>query len=150
MKHYRSWSHWIFSFKFFIFYTIPLEASSKQFNLRYNCLADTYERLQPNGTGQLEIVHSYSKWQTCVYCWENIARKEEYDHRMVYLAKADVSNANQITGLIEWWFDFSNQGLKIKEVTLNFGTMLYRDGKVEITILNEGLVFRFRYFYTFS
>lgn len=132
----------------FVFHATPLETTNKQFNLRYNCPADTYERLQPNDTtGHLEVVHSYSKWQTCVYIWENVARKEEYDHRMVYLAKSDVRNAKELTGLIEWSFDFSDQGLKIKEVTMTFGTKLYRDGRVEIAILHQGLTL-FVYFLT--
>lgn len=126
----------------FTFYATPCEAENKLFNLRYNCAADTYERLLPNvDTDQLDVTHSYSKWQTCVYSWENIARKEEHDHRMVYIAKSDVHNAHKIIGLIEWQFDFSTQGLKIKSADLTFGTMLYRDGKVDVDIFHDGTVF---------
>lgn len=57
---------------------------------------------------------------------------------MVYLAKADVSDAHEINGLIEWQFDFSNKGLTIKRADLYFRTMLYRDGKVDVDILHDG------------
>lgn len=80
-------------------------------------------------------MHDTSKdWQSCVYRWENIFRKEERDWKVVYLARTEDTNTAQIT----WNFDFSASNLKIKDVQLVFNTKTFENGIVELEISHKG------------
>lgn len=122
-------------YQFSIFNAFEAEAAQKQFNVRYSCVTNAYERYLIGANKQIGV-HDVSKdWQSCVYRWENIFRKEERDWKMVYLARIEDTNTAQII----WNFDFSASNLKIKDVQLTFNTMTYENGIVELQIFHKGM-----------
>lgn len=135
----------------------PSEIQYKQFNLRYSCSENVYERyLLLSGmtqytffeflfriklyifffvcrTGTPSISNQIKNWETCHYLSSNIFRKEERDWKMVYLARAeDAETAN-----IAWNFDFTKEKLSIKSVSIKFETKTYENGVIDLQILNE-------------
>lgn len=83
---------------------------------------------------QIEVNETMKDWQSCVYNVENIARKEERDWKMVYLARTEDTATAQIT----WNFDFSQSKLKVKDVKFVFDKTTYEDGKVDIEFSHKG------------
>lgn len=112
------------------------DASKKQFNVRYSCALNAYERYIKGANQQIEISETLKSWESCAYQWMNIFRKEERDWKMVYLARdEDADNAE-----IEWKFDFSDRELKIKNVKLKFDTKTYESGKIDLLISHNGKI----------
>lgn len=115
-----------------------MESSQKQFNVRYSSASNTYQRYIKMPNNQIEVNESSKDWQSCVYLFENICRKEERDWKMVYLARTE----DTATAQIGWNFDFSALKLKIKDVKLIFNTMTYEDGTVNIEFSSKGIKMR--------
>ncbi|XP_053684996.1 peptide-N(4)-(N-acetyl-beta-glucosaminyl)asparagine amidase [Sabethes cyaneus] len=118
---------------FYIFIPNDQEISLKQFNLRYSCAKDTYERFVKGPSGSISIVENSKGWQSRQYTSENIFRKEEHDWKMVYLARSEGTDE----ATIRWKFDFSIQGLTVKDIQMTFGTQTYEGATVQITYLKE-------------
>lgn len=117
-----------------MFNATEVEVAAKQFNVRYSCVTDTYERYTKKPGNQVEVHDSSSGWQSCACRWERIARKEERDWKMAYLARAEDTD----TAKIIWNFDFAASKLKIKDVKLVFDTKIYENGQVNIEISHKG------------
>ncbi|XP_055606267.1 peptide-N(4)-(N-acetyl-beta-glucosaminyl)asparagine amidase [Uranotaenia lowii] len=119
---------------FYIFIPNEAEIRTKQFNIRYSCTKDTYQRfIKEPSNSQLTIVESIKNWQSCQFTSENIFRKEEHDWKMVYLARTE----GTAEAFISWKFDFSIQGMKVKNVQLKLGTQIYEGAKIDIAYLKE-------------
>lgn len=117
---------------FYIFSATPSDIKEKQFNLRYSCSRDTYERYAVVD-GQPIIRSEVKNWESCHYLSSNIFRKEERDWKMVYLARAEDAD----TATIAWKFDFAEQQLVIHSVAIKFETKTYENGAIDLQILNE-------------
>lgn len=111
-----------------------VEMTVKQFNVRYSCVTDTYERYTRQSSSRVQVHDRSSGWQSCVCRWERIARKEERDWKMVYLARAEDTDTAQII----WNFDFSTANLKIKQIKLVFDTKIYENGQVHLEVSHKG------------
>lgn len=122
-------------FQFFVFNASEFEAKSKQFNVRYSCSKDVYERYSYINF-KTEIIQTFKTWQSCAYRWENIFRKEERDWKMTYLARDEDAE----TAEIEWKFDFSDYQLKIKNARLKLDTCTYENGLIEVQTLHKGAI----------
>lgn len=128
------------------------EIENKQFNVRYSCEANAYERFILVGMtirnsffdnfsygslfilgGSRTITNETKNWESCHFLSSNIFRKEERDWKMVYLARAEDTD----TASIAWKFDFSNENLIIDTVSIKFETKTYENGVVDLQILNE-------------
>lgn len=113
---------------FYIFNLLPTEFEKKQFNLRYSCSKDIYERFLRNDTGT-ELLESNEEWSSWLYIAENMFRKVELDWKINYLARTEGSNSSKI----QWKFDFS---LPIENVQLRFDTKTYETGKIDLIFLD--------------
>uniref|UniRef100_U5EUG5 Peptide-N(4)-(N-acetyl-beta-glucosaminyl)asparagine amidase n=1 Tax=Corethrella appendiculata TaxID=1370023 RepID=U5EUG5_9DIPT len=117
---------------FYIFSALPNEKTNKEFNLRYSCSQNLYQRfLKENGTEN--IITQEKNWETCHYLSENIFRKLEHDWKMVYLARREGTDNASIT----WKFDFSKDNLTIKSIKFKCETKSYENSKIEIIFKNE-------------
>lgn len=101
--------------------------------MRYSSAKNEYE-CYIQQTHNLKVIQVKKTWQSGVYRYENIFRKEENDWKMVYLARAEDTQHAEI----EWKFDFSENNLKIKDISLNFDVKVYETGMIEITFLHKG------------
>lgn len=108
--------------------------NAKQFNVRYCCATNQYERFTRQSNQHIEIENVTQKWQSCAYRWQNIFRKEEKDWKMVYLARAEDTEQAEI----EWKFDFSDRKLTIKDIKLKFDWKTYENGQIEVMFLHKG------------
>uniref|UniRef100_A0A2M4AG74 Peptide-N(4)-(N-acetyl-beta-glucosaminyl)asparagine amidase n=1 Tax=Anopheles triannulatus TaxID=58253 RepID=A0A2M4AG74_9DIPT len=65
------------------------EVQAKQFNIRYCCATDRYERFLKGSSNRVNerITETSNGWQSRQYMSRNIFRKEEHDWQMVYLAR---------------------------------------------------------------
>lgn len=142
-------------FQFYIFNATADEIKEKQFNLRYSCAKDIYERyllvvgklvLRTTDelvrrkfisvrqlTGQPVNCTEVKKWESCHFISSNIFRKEERDWKMVYLARAEDTE----TATIAWKFNFTDEQLIMDSVAIKFETKTYENGAVDLQILNE-------------
>lgn len=118
-----------------MFNATEIEVNAKQFNVRYSSAKNEYERYVRRSNG-VETIDTAKTWQSCVYRWENIFRKEERDWKMVYLARAEDSNRAEI----EWKFDFSDRNLKINDITFKFDMKTYENGQIDVSFLHKGKV----------
>lgn len=105
-----------------IFNLLPREIEAKQFNLRYSCARNNYERFIASSI--LEEAKDWKKWE---FKSKNIFRKVEHDHKMVYLSRTEDSEE----GSIEWKFDFGSH--TIKSITVIFETKTYETGQAKLT-----------------
>lgn len=123
------------SFQFYVFNLTDEEARNKQFNLRYSAAKDVYETFLSRPAGQVTILSSSKSWNSRIYSSKNIIRKEEFDWKMVYLAR----NEDTSEAVIEWKFDFAPKKMTIKDVQLKFETKLYENAKIQLQfVTNKG------------
>ncbi|XP_052872471.1 peptide-N(4)-(N-acetyl-beta-glucosaminyl)asparagine amidase [Anopheles cruzii] len=106
------------------------EVQARQFNIRYCCATDRYERFLKGSSNRVNerITETSNGWESRQYMSKNIFRKEEHDWKMVYLARTEGTEEASI----EWYFDFSVQGLRVKQVELRFGQETYENAKVDL------------------
>ncbi|KAJ6644016.1 Peptide-N(4)-(N-acetyl-beta-glucosaminyl)asparagine amidase [Pseudolycoriella hygida] len=105
---------------------------TKQFNLRYSCAENIYEKYIIVGD-QKKVYSQSKKWESYYYLSNHIFRKEERDWKMVYLARIEDTEAASIS----WNFDFSKDNLIINSISLRFETKSYEDGSVVVETWNE-------------
>lgn len=84
-------------------------------------------------TDSPNISNQIKNWESCHYLSSNIFRKEERDWKMVYLARAEDAE----TATIVWKFDFTQENLTIKSVSIKFETKTYENGVIDLQILND-------------
>jgi peptide-N4-(N-acetyl-beta-glucosaminyl)asparagine amidase len=108
----------------FIFKLLPSEINAKEFNVRYTCAKNQYERFI--GTN---VIESATDWKTWEYKSENIFRKVE--HKMAYLSR----NEDTDVGTIEWKFDFDN--LSIKSIKLKIDSATFQTGKLLVSYKDQ-------------
>jgi peptide-N4-(N-acetyl-beta-glucosaminyl)asparagine amidase len=101
------------------------EASARQFNLRYSCAKNRYERFIA-----ATIIESADDWKTWEYQSESIFRKVENDHKMAYLSRTEDAE----NGSIEWKFDF---GASVKSIDLKFDTKTFESGHIRVNFLDS-------------
>uniref|UniRef100_A0A182Q7B3 Peptide-N(4)-(N-acetyl-beta-glucosaminyl)asparagine amidase n=1 Tax=Anopheles farauti TaxID=69004 RepID=A0A182Q7B3_9DIPT len=114
----------------YMFIPTEEEVQAKQFNIRYCCATDCYERFLKGASNRVNerITETSSGWESRQYVSRNIFRKEEHDWKIVYLARTEGTDE----ATIEWNFDFSVQGLRVKQIELCFGQETYEGAKVEL------------------
>lgn len=117
---------------FYIFIPNEQEIQSKQFNVRYSCAKDNYERFLIGPMGPV-MTETTKDWKSCHYTSENIFRKEEHDWKMLYLARTE----GTAVGTISWKFDFSIQSMKIKNIKVKFGKQTYEGANVDVQYLKD-------------
>ncbi|XP_059609214.1 peptide-N(4)-(N-acetyl-beta-glucosaminyl)asparagine amidase [Phlebotomus argentipes] len=118
---------------FFTFGATEEDKRLKQFNLRYSCSRDVYEKYHKGPGQETRVTESMKAWSTCQYSSRNVFRKVEHDWKMTYLARTeDTSEAS-----IEWRFDFTAQDLRISSVFINFESKVYENGRISLLFMNE-------------
>lgn len=105
-----------------VFKLSPAEINDKQFNLRYSCSKNRYERLD----GKNAVIDTANDWKVWEYKSEKMFRKVEHDHKMAYLARIEDADC----GTIEWKFDFGD--LKIKSIKTKLDSATFHSGKLTI------------------
>lgn len=111
---------------FYVFKLNDQEKLSKNFNIRYSCAKNSYERLVSTS-----VIDSSKDWKDWNFQSENIFRKIEHDHKIVYLSRTEGSS----NGMIHFKFDFT--GFTIKSIALRLETKIFESGKVHIDYLDE-------------
>ena len=110
---------------FYVFNLTDREKQSKEFNVRYSCAKNIFERFVSS-----TVIESNNDWKKLTYQSENIFRKVEHDHKMAYLSRTEDSK----TGSLLFKFDF---GLStIKTIDINLETKTYESGSIVIEILD--------------
>lgn len=110
---------------FHVFNLTAEEKALKQFNIRYSCAKNLYERRF--GTGAVEIAKDWKDW---VYLSENIFRKVEHDHKITYLSRSEDS----LTGMIQFKFNFGTNA--IKSIDLKLETKTFESGNIVLEFLD--------------
>ncbi|XP_073848899.1 N-glycanase Pngl [Musca autumnalis] len=114
----------------FEFTLMEEEINKKQFNLRYSCSSDIYERYIKDSTGLCSTISNYKTWQSCQHSSKNITRKVERDWKMVYLARQEDSPYGELV----WKFNFTNTPLKVKSYKLTLEKKTFGEGQVDISL----------------
>jgi peptide-N4-(N-acetyl-beta-glucosaminyl)asparagine amidase len=116
-------------FQFHVFTPTEDEARWKEFNVRYSCAKDQYERYSKS-----EGVHQVAnKWDSLHFMSENIFRKVEHDWKMAYLARTEGTSS----AFISWKFDFSAAEQKIKTASLKLETKTYEDATIVVKYFDK-------------
>lgn len=110
----------------------PKEISSLQFNIRYSCAKDSYQRFIYDGTNKL-VTENLNTWESGTYLSKNILRKIEADWKMAYLARTEETDLAKIV----WKFDFQESFLVIKSIKLRFDAKVYENGNIKLIIHDE-------------
>lgn len=111
---------------FFVFTLIDQEKSAKQFNVRYSCAENLYERFVSS-----EVTESSCDWKNWSYQSENVFRKVEKDHKMTYLSRTE----DATDGMMQFKFDFGNE--TIKSIDLKLETTTFESGVVQVEFLDS-------------
>lgn len=111
---------------FYVFTLTDQEKKLKQFNIRYSCAKNVYERLVSSS-----INDSNDDWSSWAYLSEYIFRKIEHDHKMAYLSRTEDS----VSGMMQFKFDFG--GEKIKSFDLKLDTKTFESGIADIVFLDS-------------
>lgn len=111
--------------KKFVWTPSEIEITNKRFELKYSTASDKY-------------IHGNSihkGWESGVYSYDSLFRKEELDWKNVYLCRE--KNCDKST--IEWRFDFSSTGLVVQDIKLIYTTALFNTGQVEWNLIGNNL-----------
>ncbi|CAL4065419.1 unnamed protein product, partial [Meganyctiphanes norvegica] len=98
----------------------PEEVRRKEFLLKYSTAKDIYVR--PIKSGNQEV----RGWLAGVYGVNDMFRKHEHDHKMVYLARKEGAN----TGTVKWRVNWSGCSIVPKDVIVSLPHTTYYSGKV--------------------
>lgn len=109
--------------KKFIWTPTNTEVANKKFELKYSTAMDKYihDNIIQDG------------WQSGVYSYSSLLRKEELDWKQVYLCREE----NCENSSIEWWFDFSSTSLVVQKIVLIYTTTLFNNGQVEWKLIGK-------------
>jgi peptide-N4-(N-acetyl-beta-glucosaminyl)asparagine amidase len=110
---------------FFVFSLMEEEIKSKQFNVRYSCARNIFERFVDSA-----VIDSKKDWKDWLYQSENIFRKVEHDHKMAYLSRTEDSS----NGTMQLKFDFAN--FTIKNFDFKFDSKTFESGKIQLEFLD--------------
>ncbi|CAG5118015.1 unnamed protein product [Candidula unifasciata] len=103
----------------FIFSPKEDERECEMIHIVYSCAADKYIRKSSKD-------EEYQGWGACVYSFSYVLRKEEFDWKMVYLAREEGSASAEIV----WKFDLSDTDLRISKMEFKAQSAVYENGSV--------------------
>ncbi|XP_041364348.1 peptide-N(4)-(N-acetyl-beta-glucosaminyl)asparagine amidase-like isoform X2 [Gigantopelta aegis] len=112
----------------FMFTLTEEEKKSEFFHVSYSCAGDVYHRASSGGV-------QVAGWQSCVNEARNLARKEERDWRMVYIARQEGSAAVTAAS-VSWKFDFTDTDLKIGRLQLKAQGATFENGVINWQVRN--------------
>lgn len=103
----------------YVFLPTEKEKGDRLLHVHYNATKDQYCRVSNN----YEVIQT---WDQCVWRKESVFRKVENDWQMVYIARTEGSSVGRIC----WKFDFAQEGLKIKSVSVMASSQTFHSGNV--------------------
>ncbi|XP_067631339.1 peptide-N(4)-(N-acetyl-beta-glucosaminyl)asparagine amidase [Eurosta solidaginis] len=115
----------------FVFKPTIDEIDAGQFNMRYSCAKDIYERYLKEQSSHTKVLQTYKTWQSAQFSSRNIFRKVERDWKMTYLAREEGTEVGEII----WKFDFT--GLKIKSYNLRFERKTFGEGLIDVNVIAD-------------
>ncbi|XP_071822606.1 peptide-N(4)-(N-acetyl-beta-glucosaminyl)asparagine amidase-like isoform X2 [Apostichopus japonicus] len=95
------------------------EVNSKLFHLKYCCASDKYTRI----SNRNEVKEDWESW---INRQSNLFRKEEFDWKMVYLAREEGSREASVS----WKFDCSQTDVKVNDVTVTAVSSTFQSGNI--------------------
>lgn len=114
------------------------EIERKHMELIYRCGKDEYDR---------PIVGQKQKgWASLVYDHSNLARKEETDWKMAYIARKENSKG---PGFVTWKFDFSSVP-SLSSISITLDSKTFENGRVNVQCCaDEACFFLYGRFFVF-
>lgn len=110
---------------FYVFNLTAEEKKSRQFNVRYSCAKNIFERSVGSA-----VTEKAKDWKDWIYQSENVFRKVEHDHKMAYLSRTEDSTS----GMLQLKFDF--ESMTIKSIDFKFDTKTFESGSAIVELLN--------------